>query len=107
MSQKFNDRSLKEKVIDDELVLRGTTINYLLLQGICVFMNETEERDIVGNSTHTHIKVGPPKFQTTVQKLAREELGIDDLEYKKGERIEKATLKATFEVVDVKEENID
>ena len=69
-------------------------------------MNKAEREDIVGNSTSTHLKCGPPKFQTTIREFAREDLGIDELEYEQGELMEKATIKAELEVVKVEESEL-
>ena len=70
-------------------------------------MTKAEKEDIVGNSTSTHLKCGPPKFQTTIREFARDELGLDELDYKQGEVMEKATIKAELEVIKVEENNLD
>jgi hypothetical protein len=63
----------------------------------------TEQDRRVGNTTTTHIEFGPPKFQGTIRKFARSELGANDLDYKKGKKIDKMIVKAELEVIEVKE----
>lgn len=65
------------------------------------------ENESARKTTSTHIEVGPPKFQTTIREFARKELGIDDLEYEKGEKAEKAVLKAELELIDIEEKSLD
>lgn len=85
------------------LALSGS---YLFLRIHRKCMSEQDEV-IVGNTTTTHIEVGPPKFQTTIREFARKELGINDLDYEKGELMEKATIKAELEVIDIEQNSLD
>lgn len=64
------------------------------------------EETVEGKTTTTHLEFGPPKYQATVREFARSELGVDDLEYNKGETAEKVVVKAELEVIEKKEKNL-
>ncbi|WP_430506575.1 hypothetical protein [Haloparvum sp. PAK95] len=63
----------------------------------------SEQDDRVGNTTTTQLEFGPPKYVATIPERARRILGAtdDELEYKKGEKIEKVVVTAELTVEEV------
>lgn len=65
---------------------------------------EADDSDYrVGKSTITHLEFGPPKFLSAVPQKARRALDAtkDELEYKKGEEVEKVVVQAELTVTEV------
>lgn len=61
----------------------------------------TEQDSRVGNSTTTQLEFGPPKYVATIPERARRILGTRDLEYEKGEKVEKVVVTAELTVEDI------
>lgn len=67
-------------------------------------MPESENRKPeVGDTTLVQLEFGPPKYNATVPLRARRAIGAIDenLEYEKGERVEKVVVQGEIEVTDV------
>ncbi len=59
--------------------------------------------DRIGKSTTTTLEFGRPKFQATIPEHSRRILGVteDDLEYKKGDEMEKVVVTAELTVEEI------
>jgi len=66
-----------------------------------MIMSEKDSR--IGNSTVTQLEFGPPKYVATIPERARRILGAtdDELEYEKGEKLEKVVVTAELTVEEV------
>jgi hypothetical protein len=62
-------------------------------------MSNSDSEDVrVGNSTSTTLEFSPPKYQATIPEAARRILNVDNLEYEKGDRVEKVVCSAEITV---------
>lgn len=67
-----------------------------------------KQDDRLGKSTVTTLEFGRPKFQATIPEHARQILNIteDDLEYVRGEKIEKVVVTAELTVEKIYTKNL-
>lgn len=61
-----------------------------------------------GDTMHVTFEFGPPKYYGTIPESVRRGIGATDenLEYKKGERVEKVVVTGEFEVTEVYEKDL-
>jgi hypothetical protein len=66
-------------------------------------LNMSEEDARIGKTTTTQLEFGPPKYVATIPERARRILGAtdDELEYEKGEEVEKVVVTAELTVEEV------
>jgi hypothetical protein len=66
-------------------------------------LNMSDQDSRVGKSTTTQLEFGPPKYVATIPERARRILGAmdDELEYEKGEKVEKVVVTAELTVEEV------
>jgi len=69
--------------------------------------NGENEDPQIGKSTTTTLEFAAPKYQATIPEAARRILEVDDLEYKKGKRIEKVVCSAEITVERIYTKELD
>lgn len=70
-------------------------------------MQESEDTDPrIGKTLKTNLEFGPPKYTASIPKSARRSAGLTDLEYEKGESIEKVVVEAELTITDIYTKNL-